>query len=235
MNKNIDRRSAVKSLIVGSVGSLIAAGSTTDVSAQQTTSTNRPAFKTYQPRNFSFSGIKAIEPEMLEQHINLYKGYVTNVNKAQGAMADMLAAGKADTTEFSETRRRLGFEYAGVRLHEFYFEMIRREGSAVDAKLKTEVSKVWGSWDNWIADITRTAMMRGIGWAILYRDNMTGGLQNFWISDHENGHPPGFSPIFVLDIWEHAYIKQFGAAGRKGYVDALLKNVDWSVVAKRLK
>lgn len=235
MNKNMDRRSAVKSLIVGSVGTLIAAGSATDVSAQQTISANRPTFKTYEPRNFSFSGIKAIEPEMLEQHINLYKGYVTNVNKAQTAMTDMLAAGKADTTEFSETRRRLGFEYSGIRLHEFYFEMIKPEGSAVDAKLKTEVSKVWGSWDNWIADITRTAMMRGIGWAILYRDPVTGGLQNFWISDHENGHPPAFDPIFVLDIWEHAYIKQFGAAGRRGYIEALLKNVDWSIVAKRLR
>jgi Fe-Mn family superoxide dismutase len=171
---------------------------------------------------------------MLEQQINLYKGYVTNVNKAQTAMSEMLALGKADTTELSETRRRLGFEYAGVRLHEFYFEMIKPGGSAVDGKLKAEISKVWGTWENWIADITRTAMMRGIGWAILYRDNFNGGLQNFWITDHENGHPPGFTPIFVLDIWEHAYIKQFGAAGRKGYVDALLKNVDWSVVSKRL-
>jgi Fe-Mn family superoxide dismutase len=229
----IDRRTAVKSLVVGGVGTLLAADSAADALAQ-TTAGNHPTYKSYEPRNFSFSGIKAIDPEMLEQHINLYKGYVTNVNKAQTAMSEMLALGKADTTELSETRRRLGFEYAGVRLHEFYFEMIKPGGSAVDGKLKAEISKVWGTWENWIADITRTAMMRGIGWAILYRDNFNGGLQNFWITDHENGHPPGFTPIFVLDIWEHAYIKQFGAAGRKGYVDALLKNVDWSVVSKRL-
>lgn len=63
---------------------------------------------------------------------------------------------------------------------------------------------------------------------------MTGGLQNFWATDHENGNPPGFAPVFALDVWEHAYVKQFGAAGRKSYVEALLKNVDWSVVAKRL-
>lgn len=216
------------------MGTVIAAGSATDLAAQKAAA-NRPVFKLYEPKAFSFAGMKALDPEMLEHHVNLYKGYVINVNKAQTAMSEMAADGKADSTEFSETRRRLGFEYAGVRLHEFYFEMIKPEGSAVDAKLKTEVSKVWGSWENWIADITRTAMMRGIGWAILYRDPVTGGLQNFWINDHENGHPPAFETIFVLDIWEHAYIKQFGAAGRKGYVDALLKNVDWSVVAKRLK
>jgi Fe-Mn family superoxide dismutase len=119
-------------------------------------------------------------------------------------------------------------------LHEYYFGALKPDGSAVDDKLKTAVSGVWGSWDAWVTDITRTALMRGIGWAILYRDTLTGGLQNFWATDHENGHPPGFMPVFVLDVWEHAYIKQFGAAGRKTYVEALLKNVDWSVVAKRL-
>lgn len=230
--KNLNRRTAIKS--IGAAGAGIIASANFLNAEAQTKAAEKTNFKVYTAREFNFSDMKTLDREMLDQHNNLYKGYVTNVNKAQTAMSEMLAAGKADTTEFSETRRRLGFEYAGVRLHEFYFEMIKPEGSAVNEKLKTEVSKVWGNWDAWIADITRTAMMRGIGWAILYRDTFTGGLQNFWISDHENGHPPGFAPVFVLDIWEHAYIKQFGAAGRKGYVEMLLKNVDWSVVAKRL-
>lgn len=238
MSKNkLDRRSVLRSIVAGGAGVAVFGSLTQTSRAQPKPVEKRSAlfnYGTYSARAFNFDQIKALDKEMLEQHLTLYKGYVTNVNKAQEAMSEMAEAGRADSTEFSETRRRLGFEYAGVRLHEFYFEMIKPEGSAVDAKLRTEVSKIWGSWDAWVADITRTAMMRGIGWAILYRDNMTGGLQNFWISDHENGHPPGFSPIFVLDIWEHAYIKQFGAAGRRGYVDALMKNVDWSVVAKRL-
>ena len=191
-------------------------------------------FKTYAAQTYSFDGLKGLDKDMLEQHYNLYKGYVTNVNKAQTQMAEMLATGIGDAYELAETRRRLGFEYAGMRLHEYYFGALKPEGSAVDEKLKIAVTGVWGSWEAWIADITRTALMRGIGWAILYRDTLTGGLQNFWATDHENGHPPGFNPVFVLDVWEHAYIKQFGASGRKAYVEALLKNVDWSVVAKRL-
>lgn len=133
-------------------------------------------FKTYTAQTYSFDGLKGLDKDMLEQHHNLYKGYVTNVNKAQTQMAEMLAAGKGDAYEFAETRRRLGFEYAGMRLHEYYFGALKPEGSAVDEKLKTAVAGVWGSWDAWVADITRTALMRGIGWAILYRDTIYGFL-----------------------------------------------------------
>lgn len=191
-------------------------------------------FTTYAPLTYNFDGLKGLSKDMLEEHYALYRGYVNNTNKAQAIMVEMLSAGKSDTTEFSEVRRRLSFEYAGMRLHEYYFGMLKPEGSTVDEKLKKAVSAFWGSWENWVADITRTAMMRGIGWAILYYDPVTKGLQNFWIDDHENGNPPGFEPIFVLDVWEHAYVKQFGAGGRRAYIDALMKNVDWSVVAKRL-
>lgn len=201
---------------------------------QTASATATAKFKPYEAKAYTFDGLKGLDKDMLDQHYNLYKGYVTNVNKAQTQMTEMLTAGKGDAYEFAETRRRLGFEYAGMRLHEYYFGALKPEGAAVDEKLKTAVAGVWGSWEAWVADITRTALMRGIGWAILYRDTMTGSLQNFWATDHENGHPPGFAPVFVLDVWEHAYIKQFGAAGRKAYVEALLKNVDWAVVAKRL-
>lgn len=230
--ETLNRRELLAGL--GASATLLATANASVAAASQ----NPPAaakFKTYTAQTYSFDGLKGLDKDMLEQHHNLYKGYVTNVNKAQTQMAEMLAAGKGDAYEFAETRRRLGFEYAGMRLHEYYFGALKPDGSAVDEKLKTAVAGVWGSWDAWVADITRTALMRGIGWAILYRDTLGGGgLQNFWATDHENGHPPGFAPVFVLDVWEHAYIKQFGAAGRKAYVEALLKNVDWSVVAKRL-
>ncbi len=237
------RREAISSLFTLGAGAVIAGSGLLKVEAQDTNNSKtasqqtKPAgfkFTNYTALTYNFDGLKGLDKEMLEQHYNLYKGYVNNTNKAQAVMMEMLEAGKADTTEFSEVRRRLGFEYAGMRLHEYYFGMLKPEGSPVDEKLKRAVSEFWGSWENWVADITRTAMMRGIGWAILYYDPVTKGLQNFWISDHENGNPPGFIPIFVLDVWEHAYVKQFGAGGRKAYIEALFKNVDWSKVAQRL-
>lgn len=191
-------------------------------------------FAEYTAMSFNVAGMAGIEQEMLEQHLTLYKGYVTNANKANGALAQMLNDGKADSYEFSETRRRLGFEYSGMRLHEVYFAQMKAEGSAPDAKLSEAVAGTWGSWEAWTADIVRTGMMRGIGWAVLYKDPVNGALQNFYLIDHENAQPAGLKPVFALDIWEHAYVKQFGAGGRKTYIEAFLKNVDWSVVASRL-
>jgi Fe-Mn family superoxide dismutase len=227
------RREALTSILAIGAGALTA-GSTFFNTEAQSSASSPYKFTTYTPLTYNFDGLKGLDKEMLEQHYTLYKGYVTNVNKAQSVMMEMLSAGKADTTEFSEVRRRIGFEYAGMRLHEYYFEMLKPDGSAIDEKLKKAVSAFWGTWENWVADITRTAMMRGIGWAILYYDPVSKGLQNFWIDDHENGNPPGFQPVFVLDVWEHAYVKQFGSTGRRAYIDALMKNVDWSIVAKRL-
>jgi Fe-Mn family superoxide dismutase len=230
-----NRREAIASFLALGTSAIVAGSGLFNTEAQNNSTKNKTFnFNSYTALTYNFDGLKGLDKEMLEQHYALYKGYVNNVNKAQSAMAEMLEAGKADTTEFSEIRRRLGFEYAGMRLHEYYFGMLKPEGSPVDEKLKKAVSAFWGSWENWLGDITRTAMMRGIGWAILYYDTTTKSLQNFWISDHENGNPPGFMPIFVIDVWEHAYVKQFGAGGRKAYIDSLLKNVDWAIVAQRL-
>src|SRR3989344_9153830 len=177
-------------------------------------------FKEYQPQTFILDGYIGLEKEMLEQHYGLYKGYVTNANKAVAELKQMITLEKGDSYEASEVRRRFGFEYSGMRLHELYFGGIKPGGTPVNEEFKNAVAKVWGSFENWQADFIRTGLMRGIGWAILFQDPLTGSLQNFWISDHENGHPASFNPIVVMDVWEHAYVKQYGATGRKPYIEA---------------
>lgn len=191
--------------------------------------------KEYPLQTFVLDGYAGLDKEMLEQHYALYKGYVTNANKTISMLAQMIADEKADNYEVSEVRRRFGFEYNGMRLHEFYFGSMNPGGTTVNQMIKNAVSSAWGNWDIWMQDFIRTGMMRGIGWAILYQDPTNGALQNFWISDHENGHPAGFNPILVMDVWEHAYIKQYGAGGRKSYIESFFKNIDWDVVSKRLK
>lgn len=189
----------------------------------------------YKAQTWMFDNFAGLSKDMLEQHYKLYTGYVTNTNKANAELAAMLAEDKADTYDYAEIRRRLGFEYNGMRLHEYYFGAMKPGGSGVDEKLKSAVMAVWGSWEAWMADFIRTGLMRGIGWAILYQDPMNPmALSHHWIGDHELFHPAGFTPILVMDVWEHAYIKDYGASGRKGYVDAWLKNIDWGVVGKRL-
>ena len=76
--------------------------------------------------------------------------------------------------------------------------------------------------------------MRGIGWTILYQDNVTGGLFNQWINEHEVGHFAGCIPILVMDVFEHAFITDYGLK-RADYIAAFFKNVNWGVVERRLK
>jgi Fe-Mn family superoxide dismutase len=232
----ITRREAMTSIAAAGSGLLAAAAT---ASAQEAA---RPATGAalkpvqYTAQTWKLDDLVGLNKDLMEQHYKLYAGYITNTNKANAELAQMMADGKADAFDFAEVRRRLGFEYNGMRMHEYYFGAMKSGGAPVPLTLRTAVEAVWGTWDNWVADFVRTGMMRGIGWAILYQDPMNpAALSNHWIGDHELYQVVGFNPIHVMDVWEHAYVLQFGAAGRKGYIDAFMKNVDWAAVAKRLR
>lgn len=191
----------------------------------------------YEVKTFNLQ-LKDISAEQLEQHYALYKGYVVNTNKLNEQLDALRAADKVGTPEYAELRRRFGFEYDGMRLHEYYFGNLTSDGPTTlptTGKLAELLVETFGSLDAFEKDFKATGAMRGIGWAILYQDPFTGRLQNFWISDHELGHPAGFTPILVMDVWEHAYTVDFKPTERPKYMDAFWKNVDWSVVEFRLK
>ena len=77
-------------------------------------------------------------------------------------------------------------------------------------------------------------MIRGIGWVILYRDPFTGRLSNVWISEHNLNHLAGATPLLAMDVWEHAYMPQYGL-DRAAYIQAFFKNINWNEVSQRFK
>lgn len=191
--------------------------------------------KPYEARTWNLQ-LDGISAEQLEQHYKLYQGYVTNTNTLNDKLAELREAGKAGTPEYNELRRRFGFEYDGMILHEYYFDNLGGNGQVpASGKLVDRVNETWGSMDAFLADFKATGAMRGIGWAILYQDPRTGRLQNFWISDHEYGHPAGYTPILVMDVWEHAYTVDWKPTERGKYIDAFMQNVNWQVVESRIK
>jgi Fe-Mn family superoxide dismutase len=193
--------------------------------------------KPYEAQTWTLSGLEGISGEQLEQHYKLYQGYVNNTNILNDKVAELWEAGKFGTPEYAEMKRRFGFEYDGMRLHEYYFGNMKANGGALssDSKLYKKIVEDFGSFDVWENDFKNTGLMRGIGWAILYQDPFNGRLQNFWISDHEFGHPAGFQPILVMDVWEHAYTVDYKPTERKNYVEAFLKNINWAEAESRLK
>ena len=152
--------------------------------------------KPYEAQSFPSEGFNGISKEQLEQHFKLYNGYVNNTNTVNTKIAELIEQGKTGTPEYNELKRRFGFEYSGMRLHEFYFGNMQPNGGSLpqDSALYRKIVEDFGSYENWEKDFKATGLMRGIGWAVLFQDPHTKRLQNFWLSDHENGHPAGFHP-----------------------------------------
>jgi Fe-Mn family superoxide dismutase len=180
-------------------------------------------------------GMEGFSETLLKNHFTLYQGYVTNTNKLWDLMTAMLKEGRAGTPEYAELKRRFGFEFNGMRLHEYYFENLGGK-KPVDktGALAKKLAGAYGSYDAWEHDFKATGAMRGIGWAVLYQDNVSGWFFNQWINEHEVGHPAGCAPILVMDVFEHAFMIDYGLK-RADYINAFFKNINWDVVAGRAK
>jgi Fe-Mn family superoxide dismutase len=180
-------------------------------------------------------GMEGFSETLLKNHFTLYQGYVTNTNKLMDTLASMFKEGKVSTPEYAELKRRMGWEFNGMRLHEYYFDNLGGK-AALDksGRLAKKVAENFGSYEDWEKDFRGTGAMRGIGWVILYQDNVTGKLFNQWINEHDVGHPAGCVPILVMDVFEHAFMTDYGLK-RADYIEAFFKNINWTVVESRLK
>lgn len=190
----------------------------------------------YQAKDYgSLIGMEGFSDTLLKNHFTLYQGYVTNTNRLMDTLAAMLKEGKTGVPEYAELKRRLGFEFNGMRLHEYYFGNLGGKAPLDrSGKLARKLADEFGSYEDWEKDFRATGAMRGIGWAVLYQDNVTGKLFNQWINEHEVGHPAGCVPILIMDVFEHAFMIDYGL-NRAGYIESFFKNVKWSEAEARMK
>ncbi len=190
--------------------------------------------KIYIEKSFSIPELKNISKKTIEEHLKLYAGYVKHTNLIHEKIESL---SDEDVYTIGELRRRLGFEFDGMRNHEYYFEQF--ENGACDANkdsnLFKEIEKVWGSYDAWILEFKKLAMTRGVGWAFLYKDEENGNLLHAWIGEQQQGHLTGLKPLLVLDMWEHSYMLDVAPSEKKKYIDAFFENLNWSVCENRLK
>lgn len=195
----------------------------------------------YKPREFDLSGLQGISDETLELHFKLYEGYVKETNKLNEKIWEFIRDRKVDQEEmpaYSELTRRLGFEYNGMVLHEYYFDNLKKGGGIGDPNKSSQFLRAaaasFGSYEIWKADFIGIGKMRGVGWAICYENPENGHLSNHWISLHEVGNVAGFNPVLVMDVWEHAYLLDFKTE-RPKYISAFFSNINWDVVESRLR
>jgi superoxide dismutase, Fe-Mn family len=190
---------------------------------------------TYQAMNYEkLLGTDGFSNQLLNNHFTLYSGYVTNTNKLMDELAELEKQGKAGTPQFAEMKRRFGWEFDGMRLHELYFGNMVKGGAAPDTacKLCAKIVEDFGSLENWTKQFKAVGAMRGIGWTVLYYDPTGNKLINTWIGEHDTGHLAGAAPILVMDVFEHAFMIDYGLK-RADYIEAFFKAMDWAVAAKR--
>ena len=180
-------------------------------------------------------GMNGFSETLLKNHFALYQGYVTNTNKVWDALQAMLKEGKTATPEYAELKRRFGWEFNGMRLHELYFDNLGGKGIInKSGNLAKLLPGAYGSVEAWEKDFRATGAMRGIGWVVLYQDDTNGWLFNQWISEHDGGHPAGCRPILIMDVFEHAYMLDYGLK-KADYIEAFFKNINWDAVEARIK
>ncbi|MCX5786996.1 MAG: Fe-Mn family superoxide dismutase [Elusimicrobia bacterium] len=171
--------------------------------------------------------------QLIANHMKLYQGYVNNTNALSEKLAAMLSDGKEKTAEYAELKRRFGWEFNGMRLHELYFgNMASGGGPLQNTEVHKRIQENCGTFEAWKKDFIATGSMRGVGWVILYQDNESGRLFNTWINEHDGGHLAGGTPLLVLDVFEHAYITDYQLERAK-YIEAFFNVVDWDAVARR--
>lgn len=196
-------------------------------------------YKTYTETSFNIPTLSGISTKTIEEHLKLYAGYIKHANLILEKITELSATPElatANTYTIGELRRRFGFEFGGLRNHEYYFHQLEGGStlSNTESQLHAQIVKQWGSYDTWLTEFKQLAMTRGIGWAFLYLDTATGNLLNTWVGEQHDGHLTGLSPILALDMWEHSYMLDVPPSEKKLYIEAFFANLNWSVVEGRL-
>ncbi|MCW9054500.1 MAG: Fe-Mn family superoxide dismutase [Candidatus Pacebacteria bacterium] len=189
----------------------------------------------YQEQTFNLPALEGISAEQIEVHLGLYRGYVKHTNLIREKIHELEVANKeGNTYTIAELRRRFSFEFDGMRMHEYYFESLEDGAKTLeDGALKSALADKYGSFDGFIEHFKAVGMSRGIGWTVLYWDPKGETPHVAWVSDHELGVLAGLPVLIAMDMWEHAFMVDHVPAEKSAYIDAFLKNLNWSVVERR--
>jgi superoxide dismutase, Fe-Mn family len=192
---------------------------------------------TYEEKDFShLFGTTGFSNKLLQTHFNLYSGYVKNTNKLTKILKKMIQEGKTATPEFSELKRRFGWEFSGMRLHELYFENMSKDKKTLpeNSPLAQQMAESLGSVAARMDTFLSVGSMRGIGWVVMYYDPILRKLFCQWINEHDVGHLPGCVPLLVMDVFEHAFIMDY-EMDRGAYIKSFLGSINWDIVQQRFE
>lgn len=186
----------------------------------------------YEAKTFTLPALDGISQKSIEEHLGLYQGYVKNLNAISAKLVEYAADSEKNAHALSELIRRKSFEFDGMRLHELYFEQFEDGATPLGASpladaLKAEYHEYFQQY------FTAIGNMRGPGWAILAYDPIGKRFMTGFAGEQHQGHFATLPIILALDVWEHAFLLDYGAQGKAKYIEAFFKNLNWNVIAER--
>jgi Fe-Mn family superoxide dismutase len=185
-------------------------------------------------KTFNIPELKGISAKNIEEHLKLYAGYVKHANLILEKIKEYMADSEKNAYVIGELQRRFGFEFNGMRNHEYYFKSLENGSKSLpeNSQLKKAIEKEVPSFDIWLAGFKALAMTRGIGWAVLYWDREIKKFIPAWIDEQHMGQLNGLDWILGIDMWEHAYIYDYPTSEKKKYIDAFFENLNWEAIEK---
>jgi Fe-Mn family superoxide dismutase len=189
----------------------------------------------YEAKTFNIPEVPGISKATMDNHLGLYAGYVKHVNVIEEKIKELSNDVVANAYTIGELQRRLGFEFCGMRNHEYYFAQFEGGPKTLpEGTLKQKLASQWGSFDAWLAQFSTIAKARGIGWAMLYYDTQTDQLVQTWVDEQHIGQLVDVDIILALDMWEHSYLMDYTSPDKVKYIDAFFAALNWEAVAARL-
>jgi Fe-Mn family superoxide dismutase len=189
----------------------------------------------YEAKTFTIPEVPGISKATMDNHLSLYAGYVKHVNVIEEKIKELSSDVVTNAYTIGELQRRLGFEFCGMRNHEYYFAQFEGGPTPLpEGTLKQKIESQWGTFDTWLANFIQIAKARGIGWAMLYYDTKTDQLVQTWVDEQHIGQLVDVDIILALDMWEHSYLMDYTSPDKGKYVDAFFAAINWEVVSTRL-
>ena len=193
--------------------------------------------ETFTTKTFELGELEGISPKTIEEHLKLYKGYVTNTNLIFNKLQELKSEPEKNAYILAELQRRLGFEFGGMRNHEYYFSSLSGGSKEINKEgaLYKKIVEDWGSFETFLEHFKFVAMTRGIGWSMLYFDKNSDKLIISWLDEQHIGHLAGASLVLCLDMWEHSYYLDYIPSEKKKYIEAFFANLNWEVIEENYK
>jgi Fe-Mn family superoxide dismutase len=232
----LNRRQMLATTAAGFGAALVAASPT---SAQEGTADLQVRAESFaqehqpKPLPFRSSALNGLSQRLIDSHwSNNYGGSVRALNEIKRRIADALADRDLPAYVYNDLKREHLMRTGSVVLHELYFENLGGNGRA-DATAQRLLGSGFGDFGRWESEFRRIAngLGGGSGWVVLGYNSQFGTLENYWMADHMH-NPAATVPLLVMDMYEHSYQMDFGAAAGQ-YVDAFFNNIHWERVLSR--